>query len=197
MPLTAWIERFELEVIAAGNERKEPDLSSGDGARVKGKGPPGGGGACAKAFLVGSRAGGRTCALDLGGARVGVAIDDELGSMAHPRGVLDGRDRPGLLRALAKLAEDEGIARFVVGLPLDMKGGEGEAARKARALAQDIADATGRDVELVDERLTTVQARRSLEASEVFGKKQKARIDEASATAILQAWLDARPRRRR
>ena len=141
--------------------------------------------------------GGRTCALDLGGARVGVAIDDELGSMAHPRGVLDGRDRPKLLRDLAKLAEDEGLARFVVGLPLDMKGGEGEAARKARGLAQEIADATGLDVELLDERLTTVQARRSLEASEVFGRKQKARIDEASATAILQAWLDGRRRRRR
>ena len=129
--------------------------------------------------------------------RVGVAIDDELGSMAHPRGVIDGRDRAHLLRELVRLAEDEGILRFVVGLPLDMKGGEGDAARKARQLAQDIADATGRDVELLDERLTTVQARRSLEASEVFGKKQKARIDEASATAILQAWLDARKRRRR
>ena len=134
--------------------------------------------------------------MDLGGARVGVAIDDELGSMAHPRGVLDARDRRKLLADLARLAEDEGIARFVVGLPLDMKGGEGDAARKARGLAQEIADATGRDVELLDERLTTVQARRALEASEVFGHKQKARIDEASATAILQAWLDSRGRKR-
>src|ERR1700722_8338152 len=116
--------------------------------------------------------------------------------MAHPRGVLNGKDRPKLLRDLAKLADDEGIERFVVGLPLDMKGGEGEAARKARLLAQDIADATGRDVELLDERLTTVQARRALEASEVFGRKQKERIDEASATAILQAWLDSQRRPR-
>jgi putative Holliday junction resolvase len=134
--------------------------------------------------------------LDLGGVRVGVAIDDELRSMAHPRGVLDGRDRAKLLRDLAALADEENITRFVVGLPLDMKGGEGDAARKARGLAQEIADATGRDVELLDERLTTVQARRALEASEVFGHKQKARIDEASATAILQAWLDSRGRKR-
>jgi len=84
-----------------------------------------------------------------------------------------------------------------VGLPLDMKGGEGDAARKARVIAQEIADATGRDVELLDERLTTVQARRALEASEVHGRKQKALIDEASATAILQAWLDARRKMRR
>jgi putative Holliday junction resolvase len=128
-------------------------------------------------------------------ARVGLAIDDELGSMAHPRGVLDGHDQAKLLRDLAAFADAEGVTRFIVGLPLDMKGGEGEAARKARALAQKIADATGRDVELLDERLTTVQARRALEASEVRGKKQRERIDEASATAILQGWLDGRRRR--
>ena len=57
--------------------------------------------------------------------RVGVAIDDELGFMAHPRGVMEGRDRAKLLRDLARLAEEENIARFVIGLPLDMKGGKG------------------------------------------------------------------------
>jgi putative Holliday junction resolvase len=141
--------------------------------------------------------GGRTCALDLGGVRVGVAIDDELGSMAHPRGVLDGRDPQKLVKELARLADEEGVARFVVGLPLDMKGGEGDAARKARALAQRIADGTGREVELFDERLSTVQAKRALDASEVPGRKQRARIDEAAATAILQAWLDGARRRRK
>jgi putative Holliday junction resolvase len=128
---------------------------------------------------------GRTCALDLGKARVGVAIDDELGSMAHPRGVLDGRDDPKLLGELRRIAEEERVVRFVVGLPLDMKGGEGDAARRAREMAQRIADATGRGVELWDERLTTVQAQRALAASEVRGKKAKARIDEAAACAIL------------
>jgi putative Holliday junction resolvase len=142
---------------------------------------------------VGSdRTKGRTVALDLGAARVGVAIDDELGSMAHPRGTLPGRDLRALLDALRAMAEDDDVRRFVVGLPLDMKGGEGEAARKAREIAQAIANATGREVELWDERLTTVQAQRALRASEVRGKKAKARIDEAAACAILQAWLDRR-----
>ena len=141
-------------------------------------------------------AAGRTCALDLGRVRVGLAIDDELGLLAHPRGTLDGRDRKAMLGALKRLAEDEGVVRFVVGLPLDMHGGEGLAARNARAVAQQIADATGRAVELWDERLTTVQAQRELSASEVRGKKARARIDEAAACAILQAWLEARRRRR-
>jgi putative holliday junction resolvase len=135
---------------------------------------------------------GRTCALDPGTVRVGVAIDDELGLLAHPRGALDAGNRKALLAALRVLAEQETVVRFVVGLPLDMHGGEGMAARGARTLAQQVADATGRAVELWDERLTTVEAQRSLRASEVRGKKARARIDEAAACAILQSWLDAR-----
>jgi putative Holliday junction resolvase len=94
------------------------------------------------------------------------------------------------------LAEEEGIGRFVVGLPLDMSGGEGGAAQKARATAQRIADATGRTVEMWDERLTTVQAKRALDDSGVRGRKARRRIDEAAACAILQSWLDARLARR-
>lgn len=139
----------------------------------------------------------RVAALDLGAARVGVALSDELGLMAHPRGVLAARPRPKLLAALKELVESEGVRRIVIGFPLDMRGTEGEAARRARLLAQEIADATSCDVELFDERLTTVQAQRALTASEVFGKDAKARIDEASAVEILQAWLDARAARKK
>jgi putative Holliday junction resolvase len=78
-----------------------------------------------------------------------------------------------------------------------MHGGEGMAARGARALAQQLADATGREVELWDERLTTVQAQRALVASEVRGKKARTLIDAAAACAILQSWLDARRGRKR
>lgn len=136
------------------------------------------------------------CALDLGAIRVGVAVTDELGMFAHPRGALAAKPRPALLAALRALVEDEGIGRIVVGLPLDMRGTEGEAARRAREVAQQIADATGCEVELFDERLTTVQAQRALTASGLKRKKARARIDEASAVAILQAWLDRRASRR-
>ncbi|MGA2449836.1 MAG: Holliday junction resolvase RuvX [Polyangiaceae bacterium] len=137
----------------------------------------------------------RTCALDLGRVRVGVAVDDDLGLLAHPRGVLDGRRRSDLLAALRSLADAEDIGRFVVGLPLDMTGGEGDAARQARETARQVADFTGLPVDLWDERLSTVQAARCLAASEVRGAKAKGRIDEAAACVILQSWLDARRRR--
>lgn len=137
------------------------------------------------------------CALDLGAARIGVAVTDELGKMAHPRGALAARPRPAFLEALGAIVKEERVARIVVGLPLDMRGTEGEAARRARAMAQAIADATGCAVELFDERLTTVQAQRALTDSGLSGRKAREHIDEASAVQILQAWLDARAARRK
>ena len=134
----------------------------------------------------------RVCALDLGAARVGVAVSDELGLYAHPRGAFPAKPRKALLDALEKLAVEERIERIIIGLPLDMKGGEGDAARKTRALAQEIADRCDVDIELFDERLTTVEARRALADSEVRARKVRGRIDEAAATTILQAWLDRR-----
>ncbi|MFO0666390.1 MAG: Holliday junction resolvase RuvX [Polyangiaceae bacterium] len=132
----------------------------------------------------------RACGLDYGGARVGVAVSDELGLLAHPRPFLPAEPRGELLRALKELVREDDIERFVVGLPLDMKGGEGPSARKARDFAQELANAVGLDVELWDERLSTVQANRALQSAEVSAKKAKKRIDSASAVVILQAWLD-------
>jgi putative Holliday junction resolvase len=126
-----------------------------------------------------------------------VAVDDELGLLAHPRGVLDGRRRSVLLASLRSLADEEDIGRFVVGLPLDMTGGSGDAARNATEVAQQIAEFTGRPVDVWDERLSTVQAARSLAASQVRGAKARGHIDEASACVILQSWLDARRFRRK
>jgi len=134
----------------------------------------------------------KVCALDLGAARVGVAIADDLGLMAHPRGVLAAKPRPAFLKALAALVKEEEITRIVVGFPLDMRGTEGEAARRTREIAQVIADATACDVELYDERLTTREAQRAITASGLKREKARARIDEAAAVTILQAWLDAK-----
>ena len=132
----------------------------------------------------------RVAAIDLGKVRVGLAVSDELGVLAHPRANLDGRDAKKLLAELASLATAEGIERFVIGHPLDMKGGEGDAAQRARRFAQRLADSTGRDVELFDERLTTTEAHRKLRDGGTNARKGKDKVDGAAAAVILQAWLD-------
>jgi putative Holliday junction resolvase len=138
------------------------------------------------------RPSGRTCGIDPGKVRVGLAIDDELGLLAHPRGTLDAGDSAELLRRLVAWAREENVTRFVVGLPVGLRGDEGGAARSARAFAQRVADATGLPVELWDERLSTAQAYRALAEGGVRGRKARARVDETAACTILQSWMDAR-----
>jgi putative Holliday junction resolvase len=132
----------------------------------------------------------RVAAIDLGKARVGVAVSDELGLLAHPRPPLDGKSKKALIAALASLAREEEIARFVLGLPLEMSGAEGSAAKKVLAFAEDLANATGIEVELVDERLTTVEAFRQLRAQGISGRAGKRLVDGVAAAVILQSWLD-------
>ncbi|MEZ4312224.1 MAG: Holliday junction resolvase RuvX [Polyangiaceae bacterium] len=133
-----------------------------------------------------------------GGSRksaVGAAVSDELGAMAHPRPALDGQNRKALLTGLSALAEAEGITLFVVGLPVEMAA-EGWR-RSARLPAEALANATGRSVEVLDERLTTVEAARRMSEAGKRRRAQQASIDSASAAVLLQAWLDARRGRAR
>jgi putative Holliday junction resolvase len=136
----------------------------------------------------------RVAALDLGKVRVGLAISDELGLMAHPRDPLQGGNRKKLIADLVDLAREEKISRFLVGLPLNRGGSEGREADRARRFAQIVADATGCDVELVDERLTTVEAHRRLREGGVTAKKGRSLVDGVAAALLLQAWLDRAPR---
>jgi putative Holliday junction resolvase len=131
-------------------------------------------------------------ALDLGKARVGLAVSDELGMLAHARPALDGRDRQALLAGLGRLAESEGIRRFLVGRPLSLSGEDTAASRRAARFCQALADATGREVELVDERLTSVQAERLLAERMPSRRRRRAHVDSAAAAILLQHWLDAR-----
>ncbi|MBM4358095.1 MAG: Holliday junction resolvase RuvX [Deltaproteobacteria bacterium] len=138
----------------------------------------------------------RVAAIDLGKARVGVAVSDELGLLAHPRPALDGASLKALLEALGELARVESIGRFLVGLPRDMSGAEGTAAQRAVRFCRKLADTTGCEVELIDERLTTVEATRRLREQGKRTAEVKASVDSASAAILLQQWLDRRGLRR-
>ena len=132
----------------------------------------------------------RVAAVDLGKVRVGLAVSDELGLVAHPRPPLTGGQPRRVIAELVRLAREESIDRFLVGLPLDRHGGEGREAGRARRFAQSLADAAGKDVELVDERLSTVEAARRLREGGVSARRGRTLIDGVAAAVLLQAWLD-------
>ncbi len=136
----------------------------------------------------------RAAAIDLGTVRVGLALSDDLGLLAHPRPFLDGRSPKGLLAALKELAVREEIEVFVVGLPRALNGREGGPARRARAFADQLQQSTGVRVELVDEWLTTQQAGARLREGGRTAKEARQRIDSAAAAVLLQSWLDGRRR---
>jgi putative Holliday junction resolvase len=93
---------------------------------------------------------------------------------------------------IAALVEELGALEAVVGLPRTLAGEEGAAARAARTYAGRLAERIAPvPVRLVDERLTTVDAHRSLRESGVDGRRQRAVVDQAAAVLILQAALDA------
>jgi len=138
----------------------------------------------------------RVAALDYGKVRIGVAVSDELGMLAHPRPFIPSKNRKEALAAVLRLKQEEAIERFLVGLPMRLGGGAGSTADEATRFAQEVSNVTGCEVELVDERWSTVQASRALSAGGVDQRDQRKRIDSAAAAVLLQAWLDAPGRRR-
>ena len=131
--------------------------------------------------------------VDVGSVRVGVAASDPSAVLAHPVRTM-ARDAEGRsdLDALVALVSELEAVEVVVGLPLQLSGAEGEAARLARDYAVSLAKAIRPvGVRLVDERLTTVAAHRRLRDSGVPGRGQRAVVDQAAAVLILQSALDA------
>jgi putative holliday junction resolvase len=103
----------------------------------------------------------RVLALDHGSARCGAAISDPSGTLATPLRAVERPDSKKGLAALARLAEESGAERIVVGLPLTLAGAEGEQAGRARTFAERLERRVSIPVELYDERMTTRLAERS------------------------------------
>jgi putative Holliday junction resolvase len=133
----------------------------------------------------------RLLGLDIGSARVGVAVSDPSGTVATPLTTLDGRTLSADPRPLLRLVEDYEAAGIVVGLPLTLAGEEGPQAKTVRAVADGLAERTGLPVTMWDERLTTTQARRSLDEAGLSEREAKRAVDMVAASLILQSYLDA------
>jgi putative holliday junction resolvase len=137
----------------------------------------------------------RVLALDLGARRIGVAVSDRSGTLASPYEVIA---RSGSVAAdhtrVARMVEEVGAERVVVGLPLSLDGSTGPAARKALAEVDQLAAAVGVPVETIDERFSTVTADRSMVERGMKAPARRKVVDQVAAAVLLQTWLDGRPR---
>jgi len=138
----------------------------------------------------------RVLGLDVGDRRIGVAMSDALGITAQRLALVErGASPQHDVDAIATLADQHQARAIVVGLPLTMKGEQGEQAQKVLAFVETLRARVTCPVEMVDERLTTVQGQRALLETDTSRKRRKDLIDQVAAQLILQSYLDAHAQR--
>ena len=132
----------------------------------------------------------RVLGIDPGEARVGVAVSDDLGMLAHPLETIDVSKRDPCDR-IAELVARKAAFAVIVGVPRNMDGSFGPAAEKARVLIEKLRSRVECKVIPWDERLTTVAAQRALREAGRKAKNQRSVIDQAAAQILLQSWIDS------
>lgn len=120
-----------------------------------------------------------------------MAVSDEGGVVATPLRTLDRHGGTRDLEALAAVFQETGADGLVLGLPLDLEGREGEAARRVRMLGEKLADHLGCPVRFWDERFSTVAAERALLEADMKRRKRKQVINHVAAALFLQSFLDS------
>jgi len=133
-------------------------------------------------------------ALDVGARRIGVAVSDPTGTIAHSHAVLPRRSWTDLLQRLRRIIADQEVERIVVGLPLRLDGSEGPAAEEARAFALRLGREVPLPVVLQDERLSTAEAERAMVVQDVRRRVRRQRRDAVAAAIFLQTYLQRRRR---
>ncbi|MFL6589626.1 MAG: Holliday junction resolvase RuvX [Chthoniobacterales bacterium] len=131
----------------------------------------------------------RILGIDLGKARVGLAVSDELGMLAHPLETVPATD--DVLARIADIVAAKDIERIVIGLPRHMNGSMGTGAAEAVAFAEKLRGRVQCQVATWDERLTTIAANRALRESGRKARNSRGVVDQVAAQIILQSYLDA------
>jgi putative Holliday junction resolvase len=131
----------------------------------------------------------RILGIDPGSRRCGIAITDSDQTMAFPRTALDVNE--SLMGKIALLVENEAVGLIVVGRPLSLSGSETASTDQADELFRAIQDRIHHATVIQwDERLTTVEAQRSLSGAGMNAKNQRTHVDSAAAAIMLQHYLD-------
>lgn len=123
---------------------------------------------------------------------MGVAVSDPTGTIAQALATVPAEPQDTLAERLAGIAREQKAGRIVVGLPRNLDGSEGPPAKAARSLAGALRRAARVPVDMVDERLTTVEAERSMIEAGERRARRRARVDQVAATLLLQSHLDSK-----
>jgi putative Holliday junction resolvase len=138
---------------------------------------------------------GKIMALDVGNARVGVAMSDAMQITAQPHCTIEIVGKKAL-REIAQIAVVNKVLKIIVGLPLELSGKEGDQAKAVKKFATDlqeilIANEASSKIEIIfwDERFTTKAAERVLIGSKLKNRERSAALDRISAALILEGYM--------
>jgi putative Holliday junction resolvase len=134
----------------------------------------------------------RRIALDIGSARIGVAVSDAGGRVATPLKVLDARSLGSDPSPLVRLVEEYEVVERVVVLPIGIDGREGPHARETRRVAALLTERLDVPVVFHDERLSSAEAERMMASQGVSERDRRGSVDMVAASIILQGYLDSR-----
>lgn len=134
---------------------------------------------------------GRFAGIDFGTVRIGIAVTDPERRLASPLENYTRRGEAADAAFFRRLAAEERIVRFIVGLPVHLDGRESQKSSEARKFGQWLGDITGVPVEYFDERFTSAEAEQFLSAAKLTKKRRKARLDKLAAQIMLTAYLES------
>ena len=133
----------------------------------------------------------RILALDHGTRRVGVAVSDELQLIASPLEFIPAEPFGDFLARLRQILGEKEVGLILIGMPRNMDGSYGPAAQKVRDFVAALQSEITVPIKTLDERLTTVQAQRSLIQANVRRDQRKQKVDMTAAAILLQSHLDS------
>ncbi len=134
----------------------------------------------------------RILALDFGSVRIGVAVSDGLLLTAQGLETIQRKDMAKDIAAINGFIKEYDVAEVVVGMPLNMNGTESAKTKEVVAFVETLSKSIPVPVKTYDERLTTMQAERTLIEADMSRSKRKGLRDRLAAQLILQAYLDSR-----
>lgn len=133
----------------------------------------------------------RILGIDHGTRRIGVAVSDQLRTIAQPLEFIPTDPFAGVIERLRGIISEKAVGLIIVGMPRNMDGSYGPAAEKVREFVGRLKEQITIPIKTWDERLTTAQANRFLIDADVRRRDRKQKVDQTAAAILLQSYLDS------
>ena len=133
----------------------------------------------------------RILGIDYGSVRVGLSLSDLTQTIAKPFNTITYKNLDDLLSQLKAVIDNNQVCKLVVGIPYNMKGQDTKQTLKVKEFITFLEDNLSLEVELIDERLSSIEAEKTMHIMNIKTGYNKGEIDKIAASVILQEYLDS------